>query len=138
MKRELVPYYISRAILSAGLGAFFVLIGRWTWYAALCMGILMFGLFLWYAHSGSYLIDPSTPLTPLRRDARGKDIRNRALVIAVAVGGVGYVLLSLLELVLPSPPELGGLAIFMGVIVYFAASIWLFARGASNTNGGDI
>jgi len=129
MKRELIPYYISRAILSAGLGAFLVLAGRQPWWAGLAMGGLVFAGFLWYAHSGRYLIDLSTPLTPLRRDARAKDVRNRAAVLAVGVGGVSYALLILLGLLVPVPPHLGVWALLLAVLVYFVASSWLFARG---------
>ncbi len=49
--------------------------------------------FLWYAHSGRYLIDPSKPLFPLRRDDRGNAIRDRALAVSVSVGGLSYLVL---------------------------------------------
>ncbi|MBN1311737.1 MAG: hypothetical protein JXB30_09975 [Anaerolineae bacterium] len=129
MKCQLVPYYISRAIAAAGLGAFFVLTGGWSWWAGLIMGVLTFAGFLWYAHSGYYLIDPSTPLTPLQRDARGKDVRNRAVVIAVVVGGVSYALLAWIGMVLHLPHNPGTWALLLGVIAYLIATNWLFARG---------
>lgn len=128
MKRELIPYYISRAILSALLGVFFV-VGGQPWWAGLLVGSVTFAGFLWYAHSGFYLIDPSQPLTPLRRDARGMAIRDRAVVIAVVVGGVGFALLTLARLVVPLPPNLGTWALLAGVITYFVVSTWLYARG---------
>lgn len=138
MKRELLPYYISRAIISAGLGIFVVLNGGWSWWAGTAMGILGFVVFLWYAHSGYYLLDLSTPLFPLRRDARSIAIRNQALVVAVGVGGVSYALLSLLKIVVPLPSNLGTWVFSLGVVVYFVATNWLFARGTNDADTGDI
>jgi hypothetical protein len=128
MKRELIPYYITRAIVSAALGVIVVSSG-WPWWGGVAMSFFGFAAFLWYAHSGHYLVDPSTPLAPLRRDARGKAVRNQALVIAVAVAGVSYALGSLLGPILSFPPNLGSWALLLGMVVYFAATNWLFARG---------
>ena len=128
MKRELVPYYVSRAALSALFGWVFSL-GGGRWWPGALMGVLTFAGFVWYAHSGRYLIDPSQPLTPLRRDARGEDIRNRAVVIAVVVGGVAYGALSLLGLAVALPPNVGAWALLGGVATYFAVSNWLYVKG---------
>jgi hypothetical protein len=127
MKSELVPYYVSRGVLSALIGVV-ILLGGSPWWVALLIGILVFAGFLWYAHSGFYLVDPSQPLTPLRRDARGEAVRDRAVVISVVVGAAVYLALSLagLALSLTLPPL--SLAVPAAVIAYFVVSTWLFLR----------
>lgn len=127
MKRELIPYYLSRAVIAAVLGLLFVLSGN-AWWFGLLIGLLVYAGFIWYAHSGHYLIDTSKPLTPLRRDERGKDIRNQALVLAVVVGGVTIALLSLAGRLLSLPSQLGPIALLVAFVTYFAASEWMFAR----------
>jgi hypothetical protein len=126
MKRELIPYYISRAVLSALFGLLFGWQSEW-WLGALT-GVVMLAGFVWYAHSGRYLIDPSTPLAPLRRDERGKAIRDRALVAGVAVGGLVVAGLGVAGLVWPLSISLGSVGMLAGVITYFVVSNWLFVR----------
>jgi hypothetical protein len=127
MKSELVPYYISRGVLSVLIGVM-IFWGGSPWWMALLIGILVFAGFLWYAHSGFYLVDTSQPLTPLRRDARGKTIRDRAVVISVVVGAAVYLALSLAGLVLPFTLPPLSLAVPAAVIAYFVVSTWLFLR----------
>ncbi len=128
MKRELLPYYLSRAVIAAALGVLLVVLGGNDWWFGVLIGLLVYAGFIWYAHSGHYLIDSSTPLTPLRRDERGKDIRNRALVLAVAVGGVTIALISMAGLLFSVPSQLGSIALLLAFVTYFAASEWMFAR----------
>jgi hypothetical protein len=127
MKRELTLYYASRAVLAALFGVAFTL-GGWPWWAGLAMGVVVFAGFIWYAHSGRYLIDSSTPLFPLRRDARGKSIRDRAVVAAVVVGGLTYVVLSLAALTMQLPFSAGMLTLTIGAATYFVISNWLYVR----------
>ena len=125
MKRELLPYYISRAIVSIIPVVILLASGMPWWFGLLVYG-LTFAAFLWYAHSGHYLIDTSTPLTPLRRDKRGESIRDRAVTFAVMVGGVSLGVLSLLSLVADIPFEsLFSLALFVGMVAYYIKSTWL-------------
>ena len=81
-----------------------------------------------YAHSGRFLVDPSHPLTPLRRDARGAAIRDRGLVLAVGIGGVSYVLVMLVSRLMSIPGNPGSWAFLVGVVVYFGATSWYFQR----------
>lgn len=127
MKRELIPYYASRAALSALLG--WVVASGGEWWLGLLMGALTFAAFVWYAHSGRYLIDPSRPLAPLRRDARGEAIRDRAAVMAVVAGGLVYGVLALAAQVVPLTVSAGTWGLLAGVVTYFAASNWHFIRG---------
>jgi ABC-type antimicrobial peptide transport system permease subunit len=127
MRRELLPYYVSRLVLSSLFGVVFAL-SAGSWWMGLAAGLLVFAGFIWYAHSGHYMIDPSRPLAPLRRDERGKAIRDRAVVAGVVVGGLVYAALGLLRLILELPPNLGGWALLSGAVTYFVASHWLYAR----------
>src|SRR5574341_1483413 len=95
IKRELIPYYLTRIILAALLGLWVGLSGA-SWWMGVLTGALVWAGFLWYAHSGHYLIDPSRPLAPLRRNERGLKIRDRALVSAVSIGGLSFALLSMI------------------------------------------
>lgn len=126
MKRELIPYYLSRAVLSAVFG-YLVSSGAGPVLGALLGGLVFCG-FLWYAHSGRYLIDTRSPLFPLRRDARGNAIRDRAVVVAVGVAGVMYAALAILARLLAIPSSIAGLALVAGVVSYFAVSNWLFIQ----------
>jgi hypothetical protein len=125
MKSELIPYYASRGVLSVLIGVL-ILLGGSPWWLALLIGILVFAGFLWYAHSGFYLVDPSQPLTPLRRDARASAIRDRAVVISVVVGAAVYLALSLAGLALPLTLPSMKLAVAAAVAGYFVISTWLF------------
>lgn len=124
MKKEFLPYYISRFILSM---VFSILMWHFTWMAAL-MTFVFFGLFLLYLHSGWFSIDLRNPLTPLRRDTQGQLIQRKALIISVVVG----LLLYLISLQLSSRFGLslisGNIALSIGIITYFIAQFILFAK----------
>ena len=121
MKKEYVPYYISRAVLSSSIS--FLVFG-FNWMAVLFM-IVLFGLFLLYLHSGWFNIDLQNPLIPLRRDTRGKNIQRKALIYAVIVGFLIYLLpySKLFGFSFPS-----NIALMVGIITYFIAQFILFAR----------
>jgi hypothetical protein len=124
MKRELLPYYVSRALLSGLLG-YAISTGGGLWWG-IAMGCVVFLGFIWYAHSGWFLVDTDNALFPLRRDARGKAIRDRALLLAVGLGGLAYFLLSLLSMASPLQPQVGSLSLALGVVVYFSITFWMF------------
>ncbi|HEY43152.1 MAG TPA: hypothetical protein G4O11_04140 [Anaerolineae bacterium] len=126
MKRELIPYYVSRAFLSALLGLL-ISSGKEIWLGVL-VGLVVYAGFLWYAHSGRYLIDTTTPLFPLRRDARGEAIRDRAIGLSVAVGGLAYLGLSLASNAFPIEAHVGSWALAAGFVTYFVISNWLFIK----------
>jgi hypothetical protein len=126
MNRALIPYYTSRALLSAIFG--YVISSAAGVLPGAILGAVTFLGFLWYAHSGRYLVDTSSPLFPLRRDARGSAIRDRSVVVAVTIAGLTYAILSILSPLLPLQAPIGWLAIIIGVVSYFAASSWLFIR----------
>jgi len=126
MKRELIPYYISRAAISILIGLLMASSnGLWS---GVLFGIFVFVVFVWYAHSGRYLIDTANPLNPLKRDTRGKEIRNRALVIAVAVGGLVYGVSAFLKQILSLPYNMDTWALIAGAAIYFTVSNWHYIR----------
>ena len=128
MRRELVPYYVSRAMLAILFG-YLVATGGSVW-VGLLLGVAMFAGFIWYAHSGWYLLELSTPLYPLRRDKRGEAIRDRALVVAVTAVLLFYVVFARIVglFSLAVPVSIGSLAFVLGGGIYFAASFWLYSK----------
>jgi hypothetical protein len=128
MKRELTVYYISRAVLSALLAILLMGQGGLAWWFGAILGMLLYGGFLYYAHSGHYLIDPGMLLIPLRRDERAGWVRDRALAAAVAIGGMSFAALSLIGQWLPLSASLSSVALALGIVTYFGVSEWLFAR----------
>jgi hypothetical protein len=123
MKKEFLPYYISRAILSL---IFSILVMGFTWKAAL-FGTVLFALFLLYLHSGWFTIDLRYPLTPLRRDARGQEVQRKALIASVIVGVFLYLFSSQLTGLL-GLSLLGNVALSIGIITYFVTQFILLSR----------
>jgi uncharacterized membrane protein len=124
MKKEFLPYYISRAILSA---TFAILIMGFSWKAVL-MTVVFFGLFLLYLHSGWFSIDLRNPLMPLRRDSQGQLIQRKALIISVVVSLLIYLTSLQLSSYLGLSLISGSVAFSIGVITYFIAQFVLFAK----------
>jgi len=124
MKKELFPYYISRAILSA---AFSILVMGFNWKAVL-LAIVFFSLFLLYLHSGWFSIDLKYPLVPLRRDARGQQIQRKALIISVVVGLLIYLSSSQLSSYFGLSSITGNIAVSIAVITYFIVQFVFFAK----------
>lgn len=124
MKIEYLPYYISRALLS---GLFAAAIFGLTWGAVLA-GLILWGLFLLYLHSGWFRVDLSNPVFPLRRDQRGREVQRVALIAAVSAALLGYLFLTFLPvplgLALPA-----NLALTLAVLAYFITQFLLLARG---------
>jgi len=73
MKKDFIPYYISRFILSMVVS---ILVWHFTWMAAL-MTFIFFGLFLLYLHSGWFSIDLSTPSIPCAATPMGRRFKER-------------------------------------------------------------
>ena len=122
MKKEFLPYYVSRAVLSL---LFSILVMGFTW-KALLFAILFFAGFLLYLHSGWFSIDLRTPFAPLRRDLRGREIQRKALITAVIVGLVVHLAASPLS-ALTGLALSGGIALSVGIVAYFATQFALFA-----------
>jgi hypothetical protein len=124
MKKEYLPYYISRAILSL---AFALLVSGLNWYALL-VAVILFGLFLLYIHSGWFQIDLEKPLTPLRRDPYGQSIQRKALIIAVSISLISYALVSVLSGYLSIGVIPGNVYLILGIVLYLFTQFFLFCR----------
>lgn len=124
MRREYMPYYVSRAVLSA---AFALLVFRVTWQAAL-FAILVFGLFILYLHSGWFRVDLANPLFPLRRDDRGTTIQRKSLISAIVVGLLTYLVLSQAATALGLSFANGALGLSAGILTYFISQFVSFLR----------
>jgi hypothetical protein len=116
MKKEILPYYISRFILSMVVS---ILVWHFTWTAAV-MTFVFFGLFLLYLHSGWFSIDLSTPLYPLRRDSHGQAIQRKALIVTVVFGLLLYTFAgSLIS---------GQIALSISIVIYFITQFTFFIK----------
>lgn len=124
MKKEFLPYYISRFILSMVIS---ILVWHFTWMAAL-MTFVFFGLFLLYLHSGWFSIDLSTPLYPLRRDTHGQAIQRKALIFAVTLSLLLYTFAVPLSNFIGIPVISGHTTLSVGIITYFLAQFTLFIK----------
>lgn len=124
MKKEFIPYYISRSVLSI---VFSILVMGLSWKAAL-LAILFFAGFLLYLHSGWFRIDLKNPLTPLRRDLHGQLVQRKALIISVVIGVSLYLISQGLSGYLGMVLISGHVALSIGVILYFIAQFVLFAK----------
>ncbi len=119
--KKLLPYYLSRALIAALLGW---LIGASSGLVimGIIIGLLTFAGFLYYLHSGRFIVDEKHPLTPLRRDERAESIRNKALVAAVVVGALAYITIIFLNRTISFEIPTS-LALVAGVAAYFVYSI---------------
>src|SRR5512143_1614349 len=84
-------YYLSRAVISIGFGALFLLSGS-SWWVAVLVAAVAFGWFLLAPHIGRYSVHPEFGVTALRRDERSqlindKAARNAFVVSMLAVAG---------------------------------------------------
>ena len=124
MNKKYLPYYISRALLSAILA---VLIVGFSW-VTIIIALVFFGFFLLYIHSGWFKIEEENLLFPLRRDARAQDIQRKALILAVFVGLVTYFGLPLISSHFDLSMTIRNIALPSAVIVYFATQFLLLSR----------
>jgi len=124
MKKQFLPYYISRALLSI---VFAVLVVGFSWKAIL-ISLVVFAFFLLYLHSGWFQIDDQNPLFPIRRDSRGQLIQRKSFIIAIGTGLLTYFLLPFM----PEPLGLTSLSINIvfafAITAYFTSQFLLFSK----------
>jgi hypothetical protein len=118
MKRQYLPYYISRGMLSI---LFAILVFGLSW-KAMIFTILFISLFLLYFHGGWFQVDMTNPLFPLHRDNRGIDIQRKALITSIMVGIGLYILSSTIPLLSP----IGSIILIISIVVYFGTQFCLF------------
>ncbi len=120
-------YYLSRALISAVFGGFFVLTGSPWWKAALA-GIIPFALCLWAPRSGQYAVHPERGITALQHDERTRTIidkaaRNAFIATMMAVGGLVVYFGSIAPA--DVPVHILNFVLVLGATVYFAVGFWL-------------
>ena len=120
-------YYISRALLSAGIGVLLVLEG-FPWWAGAGACVLAFAWFLAAPRIGRYSVQPGHGVTALRRDERAVAINNAAARNAfvgcmLAVGGViAYAGTATLQSV---PVAVLQWLLILGIVIYYASDFWM-------------
>ncbi|HSQ26302.1 MAG TPA: hypothetical protein VLM80_04165 [Anaerolineales bacterium] len=124
MKQEFLPYYISRAVLSAIFG---ILVFGFSWKAGIFAAVT-FALFLLYLHSGWFQIDRRSPWFPVRRDERGEKAQRKALIAAVLTGAVFYAIFSLASQWYILPSIGSSLALILAILAYFLTQFLLLAK----------
>ncbi|MHC1783239.1 MAG: hypothetical protein AB9891_10895 [Anaerolineaceae bacterium] len=127
MTKNLMPYYLSRTVLSVAFAGLMYLTGSPLWMAALFGGLILI-LFILAPLSGRYSVHPEFGITALRRDERTGVINDKAarnafvasmLAVAVIAGyftavGVGLVPVKILEFILVG-----------GLLVYYISDFFL-------------
>jgi hypothetical protein len=124
MKKVFMPYYLSRAILSAG----FAILVMGITGKALFMAVVLFSLFLLYLHSGWFSIDLHYPFMPLRRDSRGLLIQRKALIISVGVGLLIYLFSAQVGTFFGLQIIGGNIILVIAIITYFISQFVFFMR----------
>lgn len=127
MTKNLMPYYLSRTILSAAFGLLLFVTGSTLWMVILMSGLIL-AFFLWAPHSGRYSVHPELGVTALRRDERTQVINDKAArnafivsmltvgVIAIYFGLSGAINISL---------SVFKIVLVIGVLTYFVSDLWL-------------
>jgi hypothetical protein len=127
MTKDLMPYYLSRAVLSAAFAGLMYLTGSPLWMAGLFGGVILI-LFFLAPLSGRYSVHPEFGITALRRDERTGVINDKAArnafvasMLAVAViasystaVGVGLVSIKILIIIL-----------VFGLLIYYTSDFFL-------------
>lgn len=124
MKKEFLPYYTSRAVLSAIIG---ILVFGFSWKASIFTAVT-FALFLLYLHSGWFQIDRHSPWFPVRRDERGQQVQRKALIAAILTGAVFYAIFSLASQWYLLPSIGSSLALILAILAYFLTQFFLLAK----------
>jgi nitrogen fixation-related uncharacterized protein len=126
MTKNMMPYYLSRTILSIAFGVLLFVTGSSLWKAVLTGGLIL-ALFLWAPHSGRYSVHPEFGITALRRDERtqlinDKAARNAFIVSMLTIGAIGaYVgLFGVINI------SIGVFVVLIiGALTYFVSDLWL-------------
>ena len=127
MTKNMIPYYLSRIILSAAFGLLLFITGSPFWMVILISGLIL-AYFLWAPHSGRYSVHPDLGVTALRRDERTQAIndkaaRNAFIVSMLTVGAIA-IYFGLFRAINISISVLN-IVLIIGVLTYFVSDLWL-------------
>jgi O-antigen/teichoic acid export membrane protein len=122
MKTTFLPFYLSRAILSAvftfGSMGFSIVAAAWA--------LGLFGLCVFYLHSGWFSVDKSRPFTPMRRDQFALEVQRKSIIAAVLIALLFHYLQPHFPGIISHFSILDMNAIGVGVAIYFIAQFSQF------------
>lgn len=127
MNNKMIPYYLSRILLSGAFGALLYISGTSLWSAILLGGSIL-ALFLWAPHSGRYSVHPEFGVSALRRDERTQIINDKAArnaFIASILSAAAIVIYFNAITVSSISIGLFKTVLVIGVITYFVSDMWL-------------
>jgi hypothetical protein len=123
----MIPYYLSRIILSAAFGLLLFITGSPFWMVILISGLIL-AYFLWAPHSGRYSVHPDLGVTALRRDERTQAINDKAarnaFIISMLTVGAIAIYFGLFGAINISISVLN-IVLIIGVLTYFVSDLWL-------------
>jgi nitrogen fixation-related uncharacterized protein len=127
MNKNMMPYYLSRTILSVAFGILLFVTGGPLWRAVLFGGVIL-ALFLWAPHSGRYSVHPEFGITALRRDERtqvinDKAARNAFIISVLTIGAIGvyFGLFGVINISI----GVFWIVLIIGALTYFVSDLWL-------------
>jgi hypothetical protein len=127
MTKNMLPYYLSRAILSVAFGVLLCVTGLSLWKAVLFGGLIL-AFFLWAPHSGRYSVHPEFGITALRRDERTQVIndwaaRNAfvAITLTICAISVYFGLFGTINISI----GVFRTVLIVGALTYFVSDLWL-------------
>jgi len=127
MTKNMLPYYLSRTILSAAIGLLLFVTGSTLWMVILISGLIL-AFFLWAPHSGRYSVHPELGVTALRRDERtqvinDKAARNAFIVSMLTVGAIAvyFGLFGAINISI----SVFKIVLVIGGLTYIVSDLWL-------------
>ena len=127
MNKNMMPYYLSRTIISIAFGVLLFVTGS-PLRNAMLMGGVILAFFLWAPHSGRYSVHPEFGITALRRDERTQVLNDKAArnafivtmltiaIIAVYFGSLGTINISI---------GIFNMILIIGALTYFVSDLLL-------------
>lgn len=127
MTKNMIPYYLSRTILSTAFGLLLFVTGSTLWTVIPISGLIL-ALFLWAPHSGRYSVHPELGVTALQRDERtqvinDKAARNAFIVSMLTVGAIAvyFGLFGAINISI----SVFKIVLVIGGLTYFVSDLWL-------------
>ncbi len=117
-----LPFYLSRAIIVS----FFCFSTIGLNIEAGCWALGIFGLMVFYLHSGWFSVDLDKPFFPLKRDQFALDVQRKSLITAVSISILFNLLLNLFPWITSYYPILDISILSLGVILYFVSQTYQF------------
>ena len=127
MNKNMIPYYLSRAVISVGFGILLYATGTPLWSAVL-IGALILAFFLWAPHNGRYAVHPELGAAALRRDERTQPINDQAARNAFVVSMLAVAAIAIYSGATGASSvssSVFGYLLIIGALTYYASDFWL-------------